>query len=113
VFTCAPDLARSSADACAEGGAGTGTGAGVAGTGTRGCSKSQVTEADFDRFDPSYCPPGVEHIVPPWTLGGAASRDISRSRRFQKLLRATCDERRWRCVASGLPKRVCADATFI
>lgn len=50
---------------------------------TKRCIK--IAEADESRFlDPGVCAVPVEHIVPPWTPGGASSRCISRSQAFQK-----------------------------
>ena len=99
VFTAAPDLSMPSGDADDSGLDGD------AGLDTRGsrCYKAQVSEADFDRFDPGYSMPSVDHIIPPWTLGGAMSRDIARSGRFKRLLRTGGDMGRWMRTASGMP----------
>lgn len=49
---------------------------------TRRCFR--LAESDYDRFNPGVCAVGVEHVVPPWTAGGASSRDIARSAPFQQ-----------------------------
>ena len=90
VFAAAPDLRLAAADPCLgcddsedEDELGLEDG----GAPTRGCgSKAQISETDFDRFDPGYCPPGLDNIIPCWALGGAMSRDISRSKKFQRLI---------------------------
>lgn len=118
VFTAAPDMAMASAlpdpfdDDCSCDGLeesdsdGYGDDIGLLeGTniGTRGCnSRAAVSEADYNRFDPGYCPPAQEHIIGPWVAGGAMSRDIARSRKFKKLLRRGGDMKHWMKVASGL-----------
>lgn len=114
VFTAAPDLGLVSAlqdpfEGCYDDADEEGDTLGITnGTniGTRGCnSRADVSETDFNRFDPGYCPPTIDHIISPWVAGGAMSRDIARSRRFQKLLRSGGDMNRWLKVASGVTMR--------
>ena len=121
VFTAAPDMAMSSAlpdpfdDDCFCDGETDGDGDGhdgqvglLEGTniGTRGCnSRAAISEANYNRFDPGYCPPTVDHIIGPWVAGGAMSRDIARSGKFKKLLRRGGDMKRWMKVASGMQER--------
>lgn len=132
VFAAAPDLRLAAADPCLDGCDDSEDEMGLedGGVPTRGCgSKAQISETDFDRFDPGYCPPGLDNIVPCWALGGAMSRDISRSKKFQRLITGQGNAKaarraerraregapapedaahdRWRCVASGLPKQLC------
>lgn len=86
VFTAAPDLSR--------GNRGSGAGDGRAGAddlamlvgALRQKPCDSLSERDYDRFSPGVCTVGVEHIVPPWTAGGASSREIARSSRFQRAL---------------------------
>jgi hypothetical protein len=75
--------------------------------GTRGCnSRADVSEVDYNRFDPGYCPPALDNIIGPWVPGGAMSRDIARSQQFKRLLRRGGDMKRWMKVASGLGSEV-------
>ena len=76
VFTSAPDLARGSANTSTES-------ALLSGEDTaalRQCSR--LSELNFGRFDPNVDVQCAEHVVPPWTWGGASSRDITRSPEF-------------------------------
>lgn len=85
IFTAAPDLAHGTGDPDRESSMRHESGnAGAAGV----CPprRQQVSEADFDRFDPGVCARSVDSIVPPWTEGGASSRDIARRRAFQRAL---------------------------
>jgi hypothetical protein len=79
VFTAVPDLSRGN-DPDGQ----------VLFGGPRERPCDSLSEHDFDRFVPGVCAAAVEHVVPPWTAGGASSRDISRSSRFQRALGKSC-----------------------
>jgi hypothetical protein len=68
---------------------------GMSTTDTRNCRYEceNTVEVDFDRYDPClmYTPVNVENIVPRWTHGGASSRDITLSDKFQKNMRKLRD----------------------
>ena len=105
VFTAIPDLASHNHDERV-----------LDDIGTRGCSKSQVTETDFGRFDPGYTFPSVDHIIPLWTSGGAFSRDIARSRKFKQLLKCNNNNNNhdhWRTAASGLPSKLSSESLYL
>lgn len=55
----------------------------------------RLAEKQWDRFHPAMQQVGVEHIVPPWTNGGAPSRDIARSPQFLNALGYTYNGRVW------------------
>lgn len=77
VFVSAPNLAKRRPDPLLE----SRIVPGVDTSDTRRCYR--IGEESYDRFDPGVCQVPVDHIVPPWTAGGASSRDIARSRPFQ------------------------------
>lgn len=60
----------------------------------RACDR--LAERDFHRFNPAVAAVPVEHIVPPWTNGGAPSRDIARSDEFLAGLGYRFDGKVWR-----------------
>jgi hypothetical protein len=55
-----------------------------------------LAEKDWARFDPGVCAVGAQHIIPPWTNGGAPSREIARSGEFLSTLGYVHDGRVWR-----------------
>ena len=114
VFVAAPDFGIAAADPCTECEDPDDEPINDGGVSTRGCSRARLSETDYNRFDPGYCPPSLENIIPSWAMGGARSRDISRSKRFQKLVSQGSHDKahahaQWRCIASGLPKKLCSD----
>lgn len=62
--------------------------------GGRACDR--LAERDWDRFDPGVCKVAERHIIPPWTNGGDASRDIARSDGFLQSLGYANDGKIWR-----------------
>lgn len=76
VFGAAPDLSRGEARPNVESTL-------ISGQDTsyqRQCQK--LAEVTWDRFTPNVDVQCVDHIIPTWTWGGDASRDIARSRQF-------------------------------
>ncbi len=60
----------------------------------RDCDR--VTEKDYKRFDPGVCTISTVHIIPPWTNGGAPSREIARSDAFLRSIGYVHDGKVWR-----------------
>lgn len=92
VFVAAPSLAMKRPDPTKELSVITG----IDTSETRRCYR--LGEEVVDRFDPGVCAVPVEHIIPPWVVGGAFSRDISRDPKFQRAVRKAaaavrCDDR--------------------
>lgn len=56
----------------------------------------KLAEREWDRFDPAVRPVSVANVVPPWTNGGAPSRDIARSDDFLRGMGYVHDGRAWR-----------------
>jgi hypothetical protein len=81
VFVAAPSLANKRPDPARE----IAIISGVDTSDTRRCFR--LAEEDANRFDPGVCAIPINHIVPPWVVGGVFSRDISRSTGFQKAIR--------------------------
>lgn len=84
VFTAAPDLSHGvpAPDVEAR------IMAGVSSTAALRACAQQVTERDFDRFDPGVRTVDAKHIIPTWQRGGAPSRDIARSEPFLRSIGA-------------------------
>lgn len=51
--------------------------------GSKDRTRINLGEVDYDRFVPCVTMPAVSNIVPPWTPGGANSREISLSKSFR------------------------------
>lgn len=60
---------------------------------TRRCEP--LAEKAFPVFNPAVLPVCVSHIIPPWTRGGASSREINRSPEFMRSLGFRHDGRAW------------------
>lgn len=87
VFVAAPALAMKRPDPSKE----LSVISGIDTSDTRRCYR--LGEENVNRFNPGVCAVPIKHIIPPWTVGGAFSRDISRDPEFQKAVRraARCD----------------------